>query len=165
MNAGARVYYVNLAVKLTVILGGLLLATHFNEDWKIDQSIVVGGYDLFQNINTESGIFAIFFGIFAVVGWIEGKYAWDSSGKIAVGEKQVTLGNLGAFVAFALMLFGIVYAVEELFVGDDNNDWLNDMKSYYFLAGVIVFFWLGKEEFIFSRRALNQIYGKVESAY
>jgi|TARA_R110002074_G_scaffold7642_3_gene32351 hypothetical protein len=162
MSGSAKTFYINLTIKLTVLLGGILLAGHFNPDFRLDETIEVAGIDIFDNIDTASGLFALFFGMFAVIGYIEGRYAWDKSDtSIQTGFK---VGSLGAMLGFIIMAGGIGFAFEELFLGEDFKD-LNFWKSVYLAVGVLILFWLGKEEFLFSKRSVDIIYGKREVAF
>ena len=162
MSGHAKVWYANLVFKITVLLGGLLMAFHFYPDYRFDQTVMLGNYDLFSNIDTTSGLFAIFFGMFAVIGYIEGRYAWDRSEPSMISG--VKLGGIGAMVGFIIMAGGIGFAVEELFIGQDFKD-LNWWKGVYLFFGVVILIWLGKEELIFNKRSVDMIYGKTNAIF
>ena len=157
MGAPAKVWYINITIKMTVIIGGLLLAGHFNPDFRIDGTIDAFGLDLFGNIDTNASLHALFFGMFAVIGYVEGRYAWDNSGKKYVGNREVTEGSLGAFMGFIIMGIGLIFVAEELFVGADFTD-LNWVKSVYLMIGAVLLVWLAREEIFRPKRTQKLLY-------
>ena len=156
MDGDLKLFYLNLSIKVFILLGGIWLALHFHPEFRLDSGNIlqVFGQGLFPNVDTETALISLFFGIFAIIGFIEGKYAWSKSDDNIYGTGKV--GNLGAIIGFGLMIVGFIVIVEELFIADDYVQ-LNEFKSWYFIIATILFFWLGKEEFIYSRSTIRAI--------
>jgi len=142
MESGLKTYYTNLVIKLTVLVGGIWLAIGFNPDWKIDTAGMLSAFGWsFPALETESVLFALWFGLYGIIGLIETKYYHAQKA-----------GSVALVLTVPLMLAGFGFAVEEIFINQDFND-MNWWKAVYLGFGTAVYFWLGKDEFVSIRKA------------